>query len=77
MLKTPELAMNPNPEVTIKCYGKVEKWADREQAKQFFFEAMMNSEGSEHERYSAIYIQLQNGLSYCVDEEEKEDENRV
>lgn len=70
MLKTPELAMNPNPKVTTKCYGKIEKWNDREQEKDFFLEAMMNSDGAEYERYSAIYIQLMNGLSYCTDEED-------
>lgn len=69
MLKTPEMAMNRNPKVTTKCYGKVQKWDDREQAKQFFLEAMMNSEGVEYERYSAVYIQLINGLPYCVDED--------
>ena len=36
MLKTPEMAMNPNPKVTTKCYGKLEKWDDREQAKEHF-----------------------------------------
>ena len=70
MLKTPEMAMNPNPKVTTKCYGKLEKWDDREQAKEHFLEAMMNSDGAEYERYSAIYIQLVNGLSYCTDEVE-------
>lgn len=70
MLKTPEMAMNPNPKVTTKCCGKIQKWEEGEQAKDFFLEAMMNSEGSEHERYSAIYIQLMNGLSYCTDEED-------
>lgn len=70
MLKTPEMAMNPNPKVTTKRYGKLEKWDDREQAKEHFLEAMMNSEGSEYERYSAIYIQLVNGLRYCTDEVE-------
>ena len=70
MLKTPELAMNPNPKVTTKCYGKIEEWNDKEQAKEHFLEAMMNSDGAERERYSAIYIQLMNGLSYCTDEED-------
>ena len=38
----------------------------------FFLEAMMNSEGSEHDRYSGIYIQLENGLDFCTDEDEED-----
>jgi len=33
------------------CYGKIEKWDDRQKAKNHFLEAMMNSEGAERERY--------------------------
>lgn len=66
MLKTPELAMSKTKSVTTKCYGEVKKWDDREEAKDFFLEAMMNSDGSEHDRYSSIYMQLQNGLPFCT-----------
>ena len=74
MLSMSELAMNPNRKVTTKCYGKVKVWDDREEAQAYFLEAMMNSDGSEHARYSCIFIQLQNGLSCCTDEDDKEDE---
>lgn len=70
MLKISELAMNPKRKVTTVCYGKKQEWEDREKAKSYFLEAMMNSEGEEHERYSAVYIQLVNGLSFCTDCEE-------
>ena len=70
MLNTPELAMSKTQSVTTKCYGEVKKWDNREEAKDFFLEAMMNSDGSEHDRYSSIYIQLMNGLPFCTDEEE-------
>lgn len=70
MLKMSELAMNPNREVTTVCYGEKRVWADREEAQAFFLEAMMASDGAEHDRYAGIYIQLQNGLSFCTDEEE-------
>ena len=73
MLKTPEMAMNLRKSVTTKCYGEITKWDEREQAKDFFLEAMMNSDGAEYERYSAVYIQLVNGLSYCIDCEEDEE----
>ncbi len=74
MLRTPELAMCRKPQVTTKCYRKIQKWNDREQAKQYFLEAMMNSEGNERERYTSIYIQLENGLPYCVDEEDGDEQ---
>lgn len=65
MLKAPETNNKP---VKTKCYGKVDVWESREKAKDFFLEVMMNSEGSEHDRYSAIYIQLMNDLDFCSDE---------
>lgn len=71
MLKTPELAMNPKKKVKTECFGEVREWDSREDAKSHFLEAMMNSDGAEHDRYSGIYIQLQNGLSYCTDEEDE------
>lgn len=67
MLKASEMAMNNNP-VKTKCYGKVDVWESHEEAKDYFLEAMMNSDGSEHDRYSSIYIQLINGLDFCTDE---------
>ena len=36
-------------------------------SKDFFLEAMMSAEGEEYDRYTAIYIQIINGLSYCTD----------
>lgn len=70
MLKISELAMNPKRKVTTVCKGKKQEWANREEAMQFFLEAMMNSDGTDHDRYSGIYIQLQNGLDLCTDEED-------
>ncbi len=71
MLKTPELTMNLKRKVTTICNGQKRVWDSREDAKSHFLEAMMNSDGDEHDRYSGIYIQLQNGLSYCTDEEDE------
>ena len=62
MLSMSELAMNPN------------RKDDREEAQAYFLEAMMNSDGAEHDRYSGIYIQLQNGLDYCTDEDDDEED---
>ncbi|MBO5319364.1 MAG: hypothetical protein J6B01_06100 [Ruminococcus sp.] len=71
MLKTPELAMNRKRKVTTVCNGQKRVWDSREDAKSYFLEAMMNSDGEEYDRYSGIYIQLQNGLSYCIDGEDE------
>ena len=68
MLKIPELAMNRRRTVKTICNGEVRIWNNREEAKAFFLEMMMNSDGDEHDRYSCIYIQLQNGLDVCTDE---------
>lgn len=67
MLKIPELAMLKSHKVTTVCLGKKKVWSDREEAKDFFLEAMMSSEGEEYDKYSVIYIQIINGFSYCTD----------
>lgn len=66
MYKIPELAMPKSRKVTTVCNGKRKVWSDREEAKDFFLEAMMSAEGEEYDRYSAIYFQIINGLSYCT-----------
>lgn len=53
--------------VEVTCYGKKETMK-REEAKKFYLEAMMFSEGSERERYTNIYIGLMNGLDEVSDE---------
>ncbi len=53
--------------VEVTCYGKTRTW-ERDSAKAFFLNAMANSEGSERERYSTIYLQLVEGRVICSDE---------
>lgn len=65
MLKTPELTMSKTRKVTTICNGKKEVWSDREEAKEYFLEVMMSSDGEEHERYECIYIRLMHGLDEC------------
>lgn len=72
MLKISELAMNPKREVTTVCKGERHEWSDCEEAQQFFLEMMMSSDGDDHDIYSGIFIQLQNGLDYCTDEDDEE-----
>lgn len=54
--------------VTTICYGKTEKWKDRDEAIAFFEEAMLASEGSEQERYAKIYTELIERKDVCSDE---------
>ena len=70
MLKTPELAMPKSQTVITVCNGRHEVWTDYEEAKAYFLEMMMSSEGEEHERAKCVYIQLLHGLDECSDEDE-------
>ena len=54
--------------IIVVCYGKAEIWEDREKAKEFYFDCMMNSEGAERDRYVNIYMQLCQGFVNCIDE---------
>lgn len=54
--------------VTIICYGQKET-KTRQEAIDDFYEAMLCSEGSEHERYENIFFQLMNGKMECNDQE--------
>ena len=58
------------PVVKTVCYGRTQEWYSRAEAEQFFFHAMMNSEGSEQNRYMKIYTELRLGNTLCTDEEE-------
>jgi hypothetical protein len=69
MLKTPELAMPRTRKVTTVCNGTHEVWFDYEEAKAYFLELMMTTDGEEHERAECIYIQLLHGFDECSDEE--------
>lgn len=55
--------------VTTVCYGKVQEWDDRSEARNFFLNAMMNSEGAERERYANIYFRIIRGQDFCTDSE--------
>ena len=70
MLAIPELAMPRTNKVTTVCNGRHEVWADYEQAKAYFLELMMSTDGEEHERAECVYIQLLHGLDKCSDVDE-------
>ena len=53
--------------VTTVCYGKVQEWDDRSEARNFFLNAMMNSEGAERERYANIYFGIVRDRDCCTD----------
>lgn len=70
MLKISELSMSRSRKVTTICNGRREVWTDYEEAKVYFLELMMSTDGEEHERAECVYIQLMNGLEECSDEDE-------
>ena len=70
MLVIPELAMPRTRKVTTIYNGKREVWSDYEDAKTFFLEMMMTTEGEERDRAECVYIQLTHGLDECSDEDE-------
>ena len=53
--------------VTTVCYGKEQLWDRRDDAIEFFSQAMAASEGSEHQRYYNIYAMLLSGEKTCID----------
>ena len=67
MYTIPELAMPRTRKVTTICNGKKEVWNDYEEAKAYFLEMMMSTDGEEQERAECVYIQLMHGLDECGD----------
>ena len=67
LLAIPELAMPRSLKVTTICNGKREVWTDYEEAKAYFLELMMSTDGEEHDRAECVYIQLLHGLDECSD----------
>ena len=63
MLKISELAMPKSHTVTTVCNDRL--WSDYEQAKTYFLEMMMITEGEESDRAECVYIQLLHGLDEC------------
>lgn len=55
--------------VIVTCYGDTKVWDSRKDAIEFYLQAMAGSEGSEHERYSKIYVELSLGMPTATDEE--------
>lgn len=70
MIKYPELAMPRCRKVTTIYNGKREVWEDYEEARAYFLEIMMTTDGEDRDRAECIYIQLTHGLSECSDEDE-------
>lgn len=55
-----------NDIVTIVCYGRKTQMP-REDAKLFYLECIMCSEGSERDRYVSILCGLLSGAKICTD----------
>nr|DAW29198.1 MAG TPA: protein of unknown function (DUF4314) [Caudoviricetes sp.] len=54
--------------VKVTCYGDIKVWDSRKEAIEFYLRTMAGSEGSEHERYSKIYVELSLGMPTATDE---------
>lgn len=52
------------------CYGTERTFDDRQEAVDFYEKCVMNSEGSERERYVEILIDLRCGKTICSDKVE-------
>lgn len=68
MLAIPEFAMPKSQKVITLYNGKREVWTDYEEAKSYFLEMMMSTEGEQRDRAECVYIQLLHGLDECSDE---------
>ena len=53
--------------VITVCYGNRRVWQKREDAVAFFQDCIQNSEGSERDRYTNVYMALLSGLGVCRD----------
>ena len=64
--------VNKMEKIITVCYGYRQEWTSRKDAELYFLEGMMNSDGSERERYTEIYLKLLAGETICTDNEEGE-----
>lgn len=56
--------------ITTVCYGEKQVWDSRQEAADYFLQAIAGGEGSECERYANIYSQLISGKNTCSDLED-------
>ena len=60
------MAKNPDEIITVRCYYQEEKLS-RKDAFMKYRAAYYCSEGSEHERYAEVLVDLMDGKDYCDD----------
>ena len=68
MLAIPEMVTPKSRKVMTVFNGRREVWTNYEEAKAYFLDLMMTTEGEEHDRAECVYIQLMHGLAECSDE---------
>ena len=54
--------------VSVTCYGQTKVW-ERKEALEFFLDGAWECDGSESERYMAIFYQLYHGAKEALDEQ--------
>lgn len=66
MTKTTQKKPSVDDTVIITCYNRTEQMTRRD-AIAFYFDCMINTEGSERDRYTNIYEMLMLGYAECHD----------
>ena len=56
--------------VSVLCYGKMREFKSIKEAKDFYLECYLCSEGAEKERYAEILYQILDGKKIVYDDEQ-------
>lgn len=59
--------MAKKPYIKVICYNGVEKWNNRSNADNFYWDCVVHSEGSERDRYINILNELRSYKTVCED----------
>ena len=54
--------------IKITCYGGTKEFETREQARAFFYDCLLNSDGSEQRTYADILRQIECGFTDITDD---------
>lgn len=63
------MAKKIKQKVRCSTYNQIKEFNSIEEAKKFFLDCMLGSEGAEQSRYVQVYGQLEQGHTYCTDNE--------
>lgn len=69
ILIIPDFDESKLPKIKVTLYGMVHEYDTMEEAREYMLSSMANSEGSEQDRYTTVYIQLMEGKTEASDDE--------